>query len=381
MTSLRRRFTLALVLVTSTTALAGCTASEVAPSTGTHWTALSESPLSPRRSAVAAWVAGRFVVVGGWSDPMCADTGDCDVSPDALLEDAAALDPATGQWRAAASAPVGVVAASTAVVGDALYILTPDRGDVDAPASLLRFTPDDDTWVSLPLPPGEPMALVAAGDALVAVGYSDEYGTAIDSVLDPTAQTWRALPDDPLGPSFDRQAVWLGDRLLLTAKDLVPSPGSQVPSVVRLAELSGDLSTWGAPRETEVIGWGPVAAGGRVVFPELGSADGGEVNNWGRSYPMGGVYDPADGSWDGLPDIDEPDRPTRLPAIAVGDRVVVGDGLLDPVDGGWEALPDQPWGDLYEQAVASGGGVLFVWGGATAEENVADGYLLRPAGS
>jgi hypothetical protein len=26
--------------------------------------------------------------------------------------------------------------------------------------------------------------------------------------------------------------------------------------------------------------------------PRLGVLDGGEVNNWGRSYPEGGIFDP-----------------------------------------------------------------------------------------
>src|SRR5690606_35019681 len=97
-----------------------------------------------------------------------------------------------------------------------------------------------------------------------------------------------------------RETAWLDDRLLLTAKDLVASPGSDGPAVVRMSVLV-DWSAWGPPVDTEVIGWGPVAVGERVVFPGTRSADGGTVNRWGRAYPEGGTYDPATGTWTDLP--------------------------------------------------------------------------------
>jgi len=379
MKSVRRPAALVLVSAVLTALLAGCAGFDSAPGTGPTWSVIPEGPLSARRSPVAAWVAERFVVVGGWSDAMCPTNADCAWPNGAPLQDAAAFDPATGRWQRVAAAPMGVAAASTAVLGDALYVLTADLGLDEAPRSLLKFTPDDDLWTPLPLPPGEPSQLLAAGTVLVAVTDSDERMTAIDSVFDPATQAWSTLPDDPLGPSFDRQAVWIGDRVLLTAKDLVPSPGSEEPSVVRLAELDEDMTTWEAPRDTEVIGWGPVAVNGRVVYPGTGSADGGEVNNWGRSYPQGGIYNPTDGSWRPLPVFGGAvGYPTTLSSIAVGDHVIVGDGLLDPVSGEWNPLPEPPWGEVYEQAVASNQDSVFVWGGATIDRNVADGYLLRP---
>lgn len=233
MKSVRRPAALVLVSAGLTALLAGCAGFDSAPGTGPTWSVIPESPLSARRSPVAAWVAERFVVVGGWSDAMCPTNADCAWPNGAPLQDAAAFDPATGRWQQVAAAPMGVAAASTAVLGDALYVLTADLGLDEAPRSLLKFTPDDDLWTSLPLPPGEPSQLLAAGTVLVAVTDSDERMTAIDSVFDPATQAWSTLPDDPLGPSFDRQAVWIGDRVLLTAKDLVPSPGSEEPSVNR----------------------------------------------------------------------------------------------------------------------------------------------------
>jgi hypothetical protein len=34
---------------------------------------------------------------------------------------------------------------------------------------------------------------------------------------------------------------------------------------------------------------------GRLINPTLGDADGGEVGNWGRTYPYGGIFDPLRG--------------------------------------------------------------------------------------
>lgn len=74
------------------------------------------------------------------------------------------------------------------------------------------------------------------------------------------------------------------------------------PYLVRLRELSADLTTWSDLPEGEVVGSGPVAADGLLVWPSPQRQDGGEVDGWGRSYPEGGIYDPTTHSWHTLPD-------------------------------------------------------------------------------
>lgn len=361
---------------------AGCTTGT--PPAGTveaGWTALPDAPLAPRRSATAAWVADRFVVVGGWSDRACPPTADCVLDPGAALRDGAAYDPAADAWAPIAPAPVALWTATAAVVGDTLYVLGAEAdpaGDTVGEPVLLAYDAGADAWATLPSPPEPWSALVAAGDVLLAIAGTDEHGPTTDAALDPATGRWRTLPDDPLGPSFDREAVWLDDRLLLAAKDLVPSPGATEPAVVRLAWLDADLATWSAPTDTEVIGWAPVAVGGHVVFPGLGDADGGEVGSWGRPYPFGGVLDVATGEWRPLPDVGDETTRAPLAGVVVGDRVVVGDGLLDPATGDWARLPGVPGPEATERAVTAGGGALLVWGGAASSGNLADGYLLRP---
>ena len=47
---------------------------------------------------------------------------------------------------------------------------------------------------------------------------------------------------------------------------------------VRLARLDADRSRWTTLPDSEIIGWGPVTAGSRVVWPSTGSADGGDCD-------------------------------------------------------------------------------------------------------
>lgn len=132
--------------------------------------------------------------------------------------------------------------------------------------------------------------------------------------------------------------------------------------------------------DSEIIGFAPVVAAGRAVWPYTGSSDGGQTGNWGRSYPEGAILDPATGSWQPLPAPPWPAQPTTCCVAAVGDRVIVDGHLLDPATREWTRVPPLPGGVRHDAATAAGGGLLLVWGGAT-EQNVrttlATGYLLR----
>jgi hypothetical protein len=81
--------------------------------------------------------------------------------------------------------------------------------------------------------------------------------------------------------------------------------------------------------------------GERIVNPSLGTADGGEVNNWGRSYPFGGIFDVAAGAWFPLPDM--PDDPRHYWTGVLGREGALFTGLvgyyLDLDSGTWDQLP------------------------------------------
>ena len=368
-----------LLVLAAAVLAAGCagtegpaTADSVSRAEPAVWTAVPAGPLAARHSAVAAWVGGRFVVVGGRSDSPCPEGAGCAPPREPALRDGAILDPAAGRWRRIAAAPVPVArhGGPPVVAGDRVYLLT------DAPAAFLSYDPASDRWQLLPAPPVAG-ALVAAGDKVLIVSTDSPR----DAVYEPRTGTWRSLPRDPLGPSFDRSAVWLGDRVLLSAKKLVPNPGADAPALVRLATLDAGLTRWSALPDSEIIGYAPVVAAGRAVWPYTGSSDGGQTGNWGRSYPEGAILDPATGTWQPLPTVPWPAEPPRCCVAAVGDRVLVDGHLLHPTTREWTRVPPLPGGERLDAATAAGPDLLLVWGGATKQDSrttLATGYLLRP---
>jgi hypothetical protein len=350
------------------------------------WTKLPEGPLSPRHEATGAWINGQFLLVGGSSSIACHPNASCMPPDQHGLRDGASFDPVSGDWRAIAEAPEPVIGQNIAVIGDTMYVLAVDFTEAGASYAFLSYDTADDVWASLPLPPSPDSQLVAAANTVIAIAGSDERGNDVDSVFNPSSGTWQQLPDDPLGQSYDREAVWVTGGLLLTGKDLVASPGSEEPSVVRLALLDTTLTTWTLLDDSEIIGWEPRAVSGHVVFPYTGSADGGEVNNWGRSYPEGGIFDPSDSSWTALPD---PPSATGLAGVDlsgsgsdgsglnVGNRVLVAGHLLDPATGGWLVVPEPPWASLTGASIVANTDTILVWGGAADGDNFADGYMLH----
>lgn len=365
--------TLAIALAAAAV-LSGCS-SAVLPGTGepaaTAWSAVAEAPLSERHSATVVWVDDRFIVIGGDDGPLCPATADCVVPSGSFLRDGAAFDPVSGEWTPIADSPALVVFPSTAVIGAVLYVLT-DSGYAGAPSAFLAYDTTADTWSTLQLPPDGPGRLVAAGNVVLSVAGSDEVEPALDSWFDPQTASWHRLPEDPLGPSFDRALVVVEGRLILTAKDLVESPGADGPSLVRMAELDPTMEDWTVLPGTDVIGSDPVSAGGRLVFPDPGGADGGEVRNWGRTYLFGGIYEPETGTWEPLP---ETPGASSWPRLVVGDLVRVGDALLDPVTLTTTAIPDEPWGPDDSPSVAGSPTAIFAWGGTP---DGAMGWLYAP---
>lgn len=356
--------------------LSSCGSAEVL-STGTSaagsgWSVVAPSPLSARHDGAVVWVGDRFLVVGGADDPPCPPNASC-AAPTGWLIDGAAYDPVSDEWARIADAPTPVLFPSTAVVGDVLYVLS-ELGLVNAPPAFLAYDVSDDSWTTLPLPPDGNRRLVAVGDVLFSVQGSDEHEPAVDSWFDPATATWHPLPDDPLGPSYDRALVEVDGRVVLTAKDLAPDPGGSAgPSLVRLAELDPAMATWTVLPTSEVIGSDPVSVGGRLVFPDVGGADGGEVGNWGRVYPFGGIYDPATATWDALPELT---GTSSWPRVVVGDLVRVGDSLLDPVTLATTPIPEEPWGLDDSPSLAGSPAAVLAWGGL--QDQTATGWIFVP---
>lgn len=337
------------------------------------WTALPDSPLSPRERPAAAHVrtggTDLAVFVGGYVGRPCPPTADCTIPPDSTASDGAAYDVGTGRWHRIADAPRPVAAWSpTAVIGDTVYVLT-DR-------HLLAWDAGDDAWTELEPPTRPGWATLVADtrgptDRLVVASGSDERGVHPDLVHEPASGTWTELPPNPLEPSFDRVLVSTPAGLVLTAKPMTPDGGPADPAVVHAALLEPGATRWTtlSSPEDQLGGWHWTWTGTRLVDPTLGGTDGGEVNNYGRTIPYGGALDPATGTWsalEGTPDeysggwaVDEPgERYSAVEGWIYDDGDAVGDGR------GWARL-DRPAGAPAEPGKGVWvGDLLVVLGGA-----------------
>lgn len=372
--------------VTSTSTAVATIAQSLPPFIG--WELLPPSPLTPRASALGVWTGDEVLVIGGEPEAWCPPNADCN-SPDfPPLADGAAFDPVTGSWRMITAAPFPFSSnASAVVVDDAVYVLVHEISRPGGPGGLLRYLLSEDRWERLPPPSPEAdwYHLVGTSGSVAAFPHSDEAGDKPDLLFDPATGSWNQLPSDPLPPSFDRSMVSIDGDLYLFAKNLVPNPGSENPALVRTARLDLAAGTWEVLADSEILGgWSPVAIGSSVVFPAPGSADGGEVNNWGRRYPYGGTYQVDTDSWTSFKET--PQEIAGVVGEADAAYISVKGQVLDMTDQSWITIPEFPFfteGEIYNQTVVTAGMDLFVFGGEVWTNNggivLSHAYRWRPA--
>lgn len=337
----RARLTALTAALVAATLVAGCGDGELvaaSPRSGATpadgWRTGTPMPLSPRDIGAVAWTGAEVLVVGGDDSAPCPPTASC-TGPDHYRRDGAAYDPATGRWRALPDAPAEIPPyAAVAWLDGRMY--------VQAGRRILAFEPEGNTWTTLPGSVPEWQDLVAHDRRLITVSGSDELGVRPDRAFDPVDGTWADLPEDPLGASFDRGAVSTPRGLVLLAKRLVPDPG-RTPAYVRAAVLRD--GRWRLLADSDQLGGGQWAwTGQRLVDAALGGADGGEVDNYGRTIPFGGRLDPATGTWSRLPRTPE-EGTGGWPVEAAGRLVAANGYVYDDAIGTWTRLrrpPDAP---------------------------------------
>jgi hypothetical protein len=322
------------------------------------WSSTAQAILTPRSNAAGAWMNDEFYLVGGQSDAPCPPGADCMAST-RLLRDGAAYNPLTDTWRRIADAPVALSEGEPVAVGGRLYF---QRG-YGSEVAIYAYDTTSDSWSQPPSPAGGGV-LVAFGDRLASVAWSTEEAGTYDELFDPTSGQWTRLPADPLKASYERTLVWVGGRALLFAKDVRTQSSDKAP-VFRVAELNLGTGKWRQLPDSKVVGVAGRAVGDVVVFPEQGSYDGGEVDNWGRNYPAGGIYDPATGKWSALPGPVRPDSGgLSFTRTAVAGPLLLTDGrVLDPAARRWTAVPEPPDGNLLGQTVVASADGILVFGG------------------
>jgi len=174
------------------------------------WTPTAPPPISPRGLAVAAWVDGQFLVLGGSSVAPCPTDVDvakrCDTSGSSLL-DGARYDPATDTWARIADAPAAVydlgglrsIGRSWAVLNHTLYgYVRNDMGRV----AMLAYDLDADRWTQFPAPDERATGLlVSDGQILVSIcSYCSDDPAAVDPPGH-GALSWQVFDQD--------RGVWL----------------------------------------------------------------------------------------------------------------------------------------------------------------------------
>lgn len=239
-------------------------------------------------------VDGRYLIVSGHTDLCGPVESNCQPHP-VWLTDGALYDPATDRWTPIAPVPLVSSLGNPVVLGDSVYFLT-DRAEIlDELAGtdrvLLRYEVDTDTWTSHPAPQKGGGRLVATDSAIIVLSGSDQDGEVDDLVFHPDTDAWSTLPDDPFGPS-DRDAVWAGGRLVLSA---TPLGASEPPfPAVELAVMDAGLSGWSELSTTgPVSGWDPAAAADRVLWRPTG--DHYDTVDHKRTHEYYSSVDPATG--------------------------------------------------------------------------------------
>jgi hypothetical protein len=313
------RFRAAMALPVAALLLTSCaqqpeSADQATAGTGA-WTELPPAPLAPRLGAVTAWTGSEALFLGGDVDDFCPPNARCPGPPESTA-DGAAFDPATQTWRPVAEAPHPIAAGTpSTVAGDTVYLVQDDR--------LLSYDASEDAWsVSPPAPYGNPFGAPAVmDDGRIALTVGERHpGDPSGLLYYPADRWWEDLPEDPLGPAYDRLLTAVPGGLVLTA---VPTPDDRETAepTLRAAVLDLDGDTWTAlDGSRRTGGWNWAWTGERMVdvYPD-------GVNASGKRYAQSGALDPSSGEWSALP---------QTPAVNTGGwPVAARRGPLAAVDG------------------------------------------------
>lgn len=344
------------------------------------WSALPESPLTPRYGAHAITVEGKLFILGGTGADPCPPNASCVEPSQPPFTDGASYDPASETWTEIAAAPVPLGYGSSSVVERKVYLLIGGFGSSHASvrSAFLSYDASQDEWEELELPPGsDRLILTTAGPQVVAFQQSQEDGFKPDYFYDRRAGAWSELPPDPLRNSFDRWMVWTDQGLVLIGIENVPQPGSDGPAVYRAAILE-QKERWTRFPDSEIFGYNPMWSwtAGKVLNPSNERADGGETNNWGRTYHAGGTFDPATGEWQLLPDPPE-GRGEFQSLYAAGDRYATAYSgwIYDALEERWFHLTRPDGGPDGDTAAVWIDDRLYIWGGVRWQGS--EGIILR----
>lgn len=350
--------------------VASVRASAVPPVTG-RWIEAASAPLSGRRDALTAWVAGSFLVVGGTTTRPCTARQGCGDDP-ATLSDGARYTPATDTWEAIATAPVPLGRAgeaanpyqATTVIGHRLYVL---QGGV-----FLSYDADIDRWTSLDAPPTTVYLAGAAGDSVIAFPVSvcgdDTIRTcrATERMpylrYDPDAASWTKHVTRLAVPSSVYGATVVGGQLVVSWLERNGIGAASVDLRRGTTAVRSRFPTGQRPM--------PVAVGNWAAWP--------------RDSRRAWLLDPLTFT---TPRVVLPTEPgalwvsvggtqRNLPLVAAG-MIVLRGQFYDPSTGLWSAVPALPV-PAQDPVIASGGDAVLACNGWDGTGYATSCFLLRP---
>ncbi len=177
-----------------------------------EWVRIADLP-HPRQQPSGAFIAGRFVLAGGWG---------ADEHP---VAETLVYDPVGDTWSTADPNPAPLAASGTAVLEGQLYVvggcLDNDCGRTD----VLRFDPEADTWTRLADYP-QNTAWTSCGGLHGKVYCAGGIGTDADKFAvfgyDPGTDSWTRVADLPLDMWASAYSV-VNDRLVVVGGAAVNS--------------------------------------------------------------------------------------------------------------------------------------------------------------
>jgi hypothetical protein len=320
------------------------------------WSTLPAPPFYRSRGA-AVWTGSELVYWGGESE-----------YGDEVHGDGAALDPASGTWRALAPSPLSARSAAAAVwTGEEALFW---GGGHDPTSDGAAYDPVADEWRRLPpapLGPRTPVGAVWTGTEMIVWGSVSRAASRVDgAAYDPVADRWRELPPAPFALN-EAAAAWTGEELIVYG-----------------ARLDGN--NWSDTEHARGAALDPATGEWRVLppypfSPQASTAvwTGQELVVW--DYELrAAAYDPAGDEWHPLPDLPL-DFSECYPSGAFGEGAVLAwhcgeAALLDLPAGSWRRVERAP-PHIFAAPVAAGPAFLFV--GAYDEAGTDSAWAYRPS--
>jgi len=241
------------------------------------------------------------------------------------LNDGAAYDPETGEWRVLAAAPID----NASEVPHLFW--TGDEVLVVSGVSVAAWNPETDTWrrfADLPFSfPAEHQPINSEKTILDAAWTGDELIVADAwAVLDPDEGTWRALPAPPLA-LYRATVTWTGTEVIVAGA--TSDPGVTIAGDVEGVAYDPETNSWRELPQAPVHSQATDAAwtGAELVVVDYSAT--------------AAAYDPATNSWRELRDLPVLTGEWTPQVVAVDDVVAVfmGNAVAVLREDEWTPLP------------------------------------------